>query len=92
MSPELIPGNVPIFTTPPARPYRVRLEGGPVRGGEVVTVYDHAIVGGRCIVRSAHSEGYWHVSADSAAAANAARVLVAVFEPHPSASFTIPRR
>lgn len=92
MSPELIPCNVPISTTPPPRPYPVRLEGGPARDGEVVTVYDQAIVGGRCIVRSAHGEGYWHVSADSVAAADTARVLVAVFEPHPSASFTFPRR
>lgn len=92
MSPELISNDVPIPTTPPARPYRVRLEGGPARDGEVVTVYDQAIVGGRRIVRSAHGEGYWHVSADSIAAADAARFLVAVFEPHPSASFTFPPR
>lgn len=90
MSPEPIPSNAPIPTAPPARPYRVRLGGGPA-DGEVVTVYDQAIVGGRCIVRCAHGEGYWHVAADSVAAAGA-HVLVAVFEHHPSASFTFPRR
>jgi len=92
MNPEPIPSNVPIPTAPPPWPYRVQLEGGPARPGDVVTVYDQAIVGERCIVRSAHGEGYWHLAAGSVAAADAARVLVAVFEPHPSASCTFPPR
>lgn len=92
MSPDLIHGNVPIPTTPPLRPYPVRLQGGSARDCEAVTVYDHAIVGGRCIVRSAHGEGYWHIAAGSAAPADSDGVLVAIFEPHPNASFTFPPR
>lgn len=92
MTQELIDHNVPIPTMPPARPYAVRLVGGPARDGEIVVVYDQAIVGERCIVRSAHGEGYWYGPAGAVAAADADGALVAVFQPHTSASFMFPRR
>jgi hypothetical protein len=57
--------NIPIPTTPTPRPYRVRLEGGPIDlGGEIVTVHDDVIIGECRVVRSAHGEGFWCLPAD----------------------------
>jgi len=85
-----MPSNVPVPTVPATRPYRVRLEGGPAQEGEVLTVLDHALVDGRYVVRSAHGEGFWHLAAGQRDVG--AGLRTAVFEPHPSASFTFPRR
>ena len=82
----------PIPTTPLDRPFRALLEGGPAEAGEIVTVRDLATFDGRCVVRSAHREGYWHVPATDVWAANMATVLAATFEPAPTTTFSFPPR
>ena len=82
----------PIRTVPLDRPFRVVLEGGPVQPGETVTVLDHAIVDGRCVVRSAHSEGYWHVPTAGALAIDMSTVVPAIFEAAPTITFAFPPR
>lgn len=81
----------PIPTVPLERPFRAVLEGGSVEPGEIVTVLDHAIVDGRCVVRSAHGEGYWHVPAADARATMSA-IVPAIFEPAATIAFRFPPR
>ena len=81
----------PIPTVPLDRPFRAVLEEGPIEPGEIVTVLDQAIVDGRCVVRSAHGEGYWHVPA-AARAIDMSAVVPAIFEPEPTIAFTFPPR
>jgi hypothetical protein len=98
-----IPHNVPIPTSPVDKPYRVQLEREPAEEGGIVTVYDHVVIDGRRIVRSAHGAGFWHLPAalptvpagldmTGAVGAAATTVPIATFEPHLSVSFVFPRR
>lgn len=82
----------PIPTVALERPFRAVLEGGPVEPGEIVTVLDHAVVDGRCVVRSAHGEGYWHVPAAIALAIDRSGIVPAIFEAAPTVAFTFPPR
>lgn len=86
--PEIAPHTM-LHTTPVEHPYRVRLEGVSVEDRELVTVYDHVVVGDRAIVRSASGEGFWHVAVHQTAAES---IPMASFETHPTVCFSFPQR
>ncbi len=53
---------------------------------------DHAVIEGRCVVRSAHGEGYWHVPAAVARATDMSAAVPETFEPAATIAFTFPAR
>jgi hypothetical protein len=84
--PEILPSS----TTPAAEPYRVRLQAVPdlLEKAEHL-VRDHVLLDGCRIVMNASGDGFWYLLADAETSAGGEPPL-ALFQRHPSSSFTSP--
>ncbi len=87
-----LPETSPSSTTPAAESYRVRLQCVPGLFEEAEhLVRDHVLLDGCRIVSNASGDGFWYLPAGSQTTAGGEPPL-AVFQPHPSSSFSSPIR
>lgn len=85
--PEILPSS----TTPAAASYRVRLQGVPGLFEEVEhLVRDHVLLDDCRIVSNASGDGFWYLPPGWKTATG--EPPLAVFQPHPSSSFSFPIR
>lgn len=87
-----LPEVLPSSTTPAAESYRVRLQAVLDLFEEVEhLVRDHVLLDGCRIVSNASGDGFWYLPAGSETSAGGEPPL-ALFQRHPSSSFTSPIR